>query len=261
MSNNANYAETFDRRFLAVRRLPPPTGPPKLQPKQHSHKTMAVATEPLTPSNHLPLEPTGLTPGFGGTPGFFSAEFGNLNPFDVDFHDATASPLREQPIGTPPSHYSTYPTDIPRSNTESALRRNYDPSLVPTPGPRLPALTPFKPSALKESITSQDTLGQLPPSPQRSPNGLNPAYLEPSVYAGSMPQTNLPRPSHPDYGSSRGVHGEVTPPTDESRSPEDKETSGKSKSNLRSRSANKKRKSESEENIKTEQGWSSNDEE
>ena len=81
---------------------------------------MAVATEPLTPSNHLPLEPTGLTPGFGGTPGFFSAEFGNLNPFDVDFNDATASPLRvEQPVGTPPSHYSTYPTDLPRSVAES----------------------------------------------------------------------------------------------------------------------------------------------
>lgn len=261
MSPNANDAGTsFDRRFLSVRPLPPPTGPPIQHPQQYSRNTMAVAAEPLTPSNHLPLEPTGLTPGFGGTPGFFSAEFGNLNPFDVDFHDATASPLRVEPIGTPPSHYSTYPADIPRSSTDSALRRNYDPSLVPTPGPRLATLIPFKTSALKESTTTQDRLAQLPPSPQRSPNALNPAYLETSVYTGSIPQINLPGPSHSGYGSSRGVHGEVTPPTDESRSPEEKETSGKSKSSLRSRSATKKRKSETED-LKTEQGWSSNDEE
>lgn len=265
-SNDANDAEVFDRQTLPVHLLLPPTGPPTHQPhplRQFSRSTMAVATEPLTPSNHLPLEPTGLTPGFGGTPGFFSAEFGNLNPFDVDFHDATASPLRvEQPVGTPPGNYSTYPSDVPQSVTDSALRRNYDPSLVPTPGPRVPSMASFKPSALKESTTSQDGMAQLPPSPQRSPNALNPAYLEKPVFTSSSPQFSLPGPSHSGYGSSRGVHGQVTPPTDESRSPEDKDISNKSKSStLRSRSANKKRKSESQEIKQDRDSWSSNDEE
>src|SRR6266496_6279378 len=140
---------------------------------------MVIATEPLTPSNHLPLEPTGLTPSFGGTPGFFSAEFSNLNPFDVDFHDATASPLRvEQLLETPSSHYSTYSHDIPRSVADNALRRNYDPSLVPTPGPRVSSMTPFKSSALKESSTDPGSSSpRLPPSPQRSPSALNPVFL------------------------------------------------------------------------------------
>jgi len=267
MSNTANDAETsFDRRSLPVHHLPPPTGPPTPHPRQvrqYSHNTMAISTEPLTPSNHLPLEPTGLTPGFGGTPGFFSAEFGNLNPFDVDFHDATASPLRvEQPLGTPPTQYSTYSSDVPRVVTDSALRRNYDPSLVPTPGPRVSGMTPFKPSALKESTTSQDTMAQLPPSPQRSPNALNPAYLEKPVYTGAATQFHVPGPSHSGYGSSRGAHGEVTPPTDEPGSPDDKDISSKSKSStLRSRSSNRKRKSESEEIKQERVSWSSNDDE
>src|SRR5947207_7221540 len=92
-------------------------------PSRNNHRrfdnhliAMVMATELLAPSNHLPIESTGLTRSFGVTPGFFSTEFGNLNPFDVDFHDATTSPLRvEQLLETPPSHYSTYPHDIPRS--------------------------------------------------------------------------------------------------------------------------------------------------
>src|SRR5579871_3104876 len=183
---------------------------------------MAVAAEPLTPSNHLPLEPTGLTPGFGGTPGFFSAEFGAINPFEVDFHDATASPLRVETSSapTPPGHsyFPTATSEIPRSSNElaptSALRRNYDPSLVPTPGPRLSGLTAFKPSALKESTTIQDV--RSPPSPRekRSPEGLNPAFLGPATTQFPLSTGGLP-----GYGSSRGIHGEFTPPTDESRSP------------------------------------------
>ena len=168
----------------------------------------------------------------------------------------------EQPVGTPPSHCSTYPTEISRSVTDSALRRNYDPSLVPTPGPRVPTLTPFKPSALKESTTSQDAMAHLPPSPQRSPNALNPAYLEKPLFSTATNQFNLPGPSNSGYGSSRGAHGEVTPPTDDSRSPEDKDTSNKSKSStLRSRTTTKKRKSETEEIKREQEDWSSNDEE
>jgi hypothetical protein len=223
---------------------------------------MAAAAEALTPSNHLPLEPTGLTPGFGGTPGFFSAEFGNLNPFDVDFHDATASPLRvEQPLGTPPSHYSNYPGDsTPRSGPEAPLRRGYDPSLVPTPGPRLPSLTTFKPSGLKESTTIEDA-ARLPPSPRRSPSALNPAFLVESNqnFPGlANSRYTLPPPAHAGYGSSRGAHGQVTPPTDESRSPDDKDNKSKS---LRQKSSSKKRKAEMEAEIKAErEAWSSNDE-
>src|SRR5579859_3001919 len=159
--HNTDHAEpSSERRPLQNHPLPPSAGPPR----NNSNKSlrlppfpivMAVATESLTPSNHLPLEPTGLTPGFGGTPGFFSAEFGNLNPFDVAFReDGTNSPLRvEQPLGTPPTSYSSFPSDLNGPRAESALRRGYDPHLVPTPGPtRLPGLSAFKPSALKESI-------------------------------------------------------------------------------------------------------------
>jgi hypothetical protein len=263
MYSHANNAEDTSKRRPPRRHpLPYPTGPPYSAIQRKFHKIMAVAAEPLTPSNHLPLEPTGLTPGFGGTPGFFSAEFGNLNPFDADFHDATQSPLRvEQPMGTPPVHYSTYSSDMPRSVTDMAFRRNYDPSLVPTPGPRLPGMAPFKPSALKESTTIQEATSQLPPSPQRSPSALNPQYLEKPAFAGltGPSQFSLPPPTHSGYGSSRGVHGEVTPPTDESRSPEEKEAA-RTKSSSRQKTSNKKRKSEAE--MKSEQEyWSSNDDE
>ena len=236
---------------------------PTLHPLSQADHTMAVATEPLTPSNHLPLEPTGLTPsGFGNTPGFFSAEFGNLNPFDVDFQDATASPLRvEQPIGSPQAggqgHYSTYPNDIPRSVADVAMRRNYDPSLVPTPGPRLPSLTTFRSSRLKESTPGQESTGsRLPPSPDRSPNVLNPAFLvEKGSSSSEYPASfTLPPPAQSGYGSSRGVHGQVTPPTDESRSPEDKDTSSKGRATASKQkpSSSKKRKSEPEFDIKSE---------
>jgi bZIP transcription factor len=231
---------------------------------------MAAAVEPLTPSNHLPLEPTGLTPGFGGTPGFFSAEFGALNPFDADFHDATASPLRvEQSLGTPPSHYATYPSEnVPRSVSDHVLRRSYDPSLVPTPGPRIPILASYKPSALKESTTADSASRTFPPSPQRSPialnagpNALNPAFLVDSNqnFSGlNNSRFTLPPPAHSGYGSSRGVHGEVTPPTDESRSPDDKDMKSKSS---RTKSP-KKRKAEIEAEAKSErEAWSSNDDE
>jgi len=192
---------------------------------------MGVATEPPTPSNHLALEVTGFTPSFGGTPGFFSAEFGALNPFDVDFQDATASPLRlEQSVGqTPPSQYSsTFSNDIPRAVADIAMRRPYDPSLVPTPGPRL-GMTPFKSSGLKESTLSQESstlpASQLTPSPERSP--INPAFLieKPDEYSTS---NSFPS-AHSGYGCSRGSHGQVTPPTDESRSPEDKYSSNRNK--------------------------------
>src|SRR6202035_2115019 len=125
----------------------------------------------------------------------------------------------------------------PRS-VPDCLRRNYDPTLVPTPGPRLPSLTPFKPSGLKESVTS-DPVSRLPPSPQSSPT-LNPAFLvdSPSNFTGiGTSQFRLPRPIHAAYGSSRGVHGEVTPPTDESRSPVNKDSKSKSP---RSKSSPKK---------------------
>jgi hypothetical protein len=217
--------------------------------------TMAIATEPLTPSHHLPLESTGLTPAFGGTPGFFSAEFSNVNPFDVDFHDAIASPLRvEQPLGTPHSHYSPLSHDIPRSIADVALRRNYDPSLVPTPGPRVSSMTPFKSSMLKESSTDPETSSsRLLPSPQRSPNALNPAFLEKSN-DDYPPSYTLSPPAHTGYGSSRGVHGEVTPPNDESRSPENKDS--KSKSQNKKSTSTRKRKSETEIEIKSEQDGS-----
>jgi hypothetical protein len=266
MDNRANNAEnTSGKRPLQPHWLPPPTGPPSDSQRQSPIRApMAVAAEPLTPSNHLGLEPTGLTPGFGtNTPGFFSAEFGTLNPFDADFHDASQSPLRvEQPVGTPPVHYSTYPTDMPRSVTDMAFRRNYDPSLVPTPGPRLPGMAHFKPSTLKESTTSQDTTTQLPPSPQRSPSALNPQYLEkPGFQASTGPSRfSLPPSSHSAYGSSRGVHGEFTPPTDESRSPDDKDSSKSKSTSLRQKTSNKKRKSEVEMKSEPEY-WSSNDDE
>jgi hypothetical protein len=221
--------------------------------------SMAVATEPLTPSTHLTLEPTGLTPSFGGTPGFFSAEFGAINPFEVDFHDATASPLRvETSAATPPgsshNYFLTPTSEVPRSSADlhpsSALRRNYDPSLVPTPGPRLPGLTAFKPSALKESTTMQDI--RLPPSPKEknSPptEALNPAFLGPS-------QSQLQLTSNrPTYGAAtRGIHGEVTPPTDESRTPDEKDVKSKPTGKA-NKAANKKRKSEDE--IKFEEAMS-----
>ena len=59
-------------------------------PRTVTRIAMVVATEPNGPSNHLALEPMGLTPSFGSTPGFFSTEFGTLNPFDEDFHNAIA---------------------------------------------------------------------------------------------------------------------------------------------------------------------------
>ena len=236
---------------------------PQTPPSRHhsSTKTMAVAAEPLTPSNHLPLEPTGLTPsGFGNTPGFFSAEFGNLNPFDVDFQDATSSPLRvEQPIGSPQGHYSTYTNDIPRSVADVAMRRNYDPSLVPTPGPRLASMPAFRSSGLKESTPGLESTGsRLPPSPDHSPNALDPAFLVDKATSEYPASYQLPPPAQSGYGSSRGVHGQVTPPTDESRSPDDKDNTSKSKSSLSKSksSSSKKRKSESEIEIKSERGHS-----
>ena len=129
-----------------------------------------------------------------------------------------------------------------------SLRRNYDPSLV-SPGPRVSSMTSFKPSTLKESSTDpESSSSRLPPSPQRSPNALNPAFLERSNddYATSY---ILSPPVHARYGSSRGVHGEVTPPTDESRSPEDKDS--KSKSQNKKSTSTKKRKSEAEMDIKS----------
>ena len=215
---------------------------------------MVVAAESLTPSNHLPLEPTGLTPSFGGTPGFFSTEFGNLNPFDVDFHDATTSPLRvEQSLGTPPAHYSSFPHDIPRSVADIAMRRNYDPSLVPTPGPRVSNIPVFKSSALKETTTEHEPPSRLLPSPQRSPNALNPAFLVEKPNDDYPPSYPVPPTAHSGYGSSRGIHGEVTPPTDESRSPEDKDSKNNKSSSLRQKpSSNKKRKTETEIESKSE---------
>jgi len=65
----------------------------------------------------------------------------------------------------------------------------------------------------------------------------------------------LPPPAQsPGYGSSRGVHGQVTPPTDESRSPEDKDNLSKSKSagSRQKSSPSKKRKSEPEFDMKSE---------
>jgi hypothetical protein len=188
-----------------------------------------VATEPVTPSIRLPPESTGLTPNFGGTPGFFSAEFGALNPFDADFQDATASPLPvEQPsstsLGTPLLSYASYQRDVPRSIAETALCRNYDPSLVPTPGPRV---NPFRSSTLKESVGPKARVSlRLPPSPPRgSPEALNPAFLT-GKEAQVPPSYTLPPPVHSGFGSSRGIHGEVTPPiTDDSHSPDDKDAS------------------------------------
>ena len=64
---------------------------------------MAITTEHLTPSNHLPLEPTGLTP--------ISVVLQDFSPLNsaistlsmLDFRDATGSPFRvEQPRRTPP---------------------------------------------------------------------------------------------------------------------------------------------------------------
>jgi hypothetical protein len=67
-------------------------------------------------------------------------------------------------------------------------------------------------------------------------------------------QFPLPTPAHSGYGSSCGVHGQVTPPTDESRSPEDKDPKSKSP---RQKSASKKRKAEIEAEIKAErEAWS-----
>src|SRR5208282_3827933 len=60
----------------------------------------------------------------------------------------------------------------------------------------------------------------------------------------------LPPPTQAGYGSSRGVHGEVTPPTDESRSPEHKDS--KSKSQDKKSTSTKKRKSEAEMDTKSE---------
>jgi hypothetical protein len=249
MTDNVESPQTYQ----TTRQTPPS----RQHPSTNIRLSMAVATEPLTPSNHLPLEPTGLTPsGFGNTPGFFSAEFGNLNPFDVDFQDATASPLRiEQSIGSPQGHYSTYPNDIPRSVADIAMRRNYDPSLVPTPGPRLPSMPTFRSSGLKESTPGQESTGsRLPPSPDHSPNALNPAFLVDKVTSEYPASYHLPPPAQSGYGSSRGVHGEVTPPTDESRSPEDKDNASKSKSNASRQkpSSSKKRKFEPEIEVKSE---------
>jgi len=212
---------------------------------------MAVATEPLTPTNHLPLEPTGLTPSFGGTPGFFSAEFGNLNPFDLDFNNATSSPLRVETSGiasgTPPGHVGHEFREIPRSVLDVAMRRNYDPSLVPTPGPRVSEMRGFKGSGLKEVSTiggagGSRTKERMPPSPQRSPNALDPAFLEKEEEGQSGYVLPPPAVSTPGYGSSRGIHGEVTPPTEDSNSPEEKEVKstnakGKAKGNAKKRKA------------------------
>ena len=120
---------------------------------------------------------------------------------------------------------------------------------MPTPRPRVSSTIPFKSSALKESSTDPESLpSRLPPSPQRSPNALNPAFLEKSN-SDYPPSYTLPPPSHAGYGSSRGVHGDVTPPTDESRSPDDKDSTSKSQNK---KSFSKKRKWESEVEFKSE---------
>lgn len=259
-----NHAESISdisriQDLLSTDLYTPPSAEPLLPVSNSSQlpqlDNMAVATEPLTPSNHLPLEPTGLTPGFGGTPGFFSAEFGAINPFEIDFHDATASPLRvETSAATPPSSHNYFLTptsEFPRSAADlansNALRRNYDPSLVPTPGPRLPGLAAFKPSALKESTTIQDM--RLPPSPREKnspPEALNPAFLGPAPATFQLP------PSTGFGSATRGIHGEVTPPTDEARSPEEKDTTKSSKPATKSKTTNNKKR-KLEDDIKVEQ--------
>jgi len=185
---------------------------------------MAAATGSLTPSTHIPIESTGLTPTFGGTPGFFSTEFRALNPFDTDFQNATASALRvEQPstsLEPPTGPYASYQQDMPRSVTGTAMRRNYDPSLVPTPGPRVGV---FRSSTLKESLCLEPpSSSRLLPSPRRSPEALDPAFLMEKKSAELPPLPRLPRAPHPGFGSSRGIHGQVTPPTDDSCSPDKK---------------------------------------
>ena len=211
---------------------------------------MALTAEPLTPSNHLPLDPSPFPQGFGGTPGFFSAEFNALNPFDADFHDATASPMRVEQSSsgapdTPPLPYASYQQDIPRSMTESAMRRNYDPSLVPTPGPRV---SPFKPSGLRESAGPESfSNSRLPPSPQGSPDALNPALLD-SESSGFPPSYTLPPPVHSaGLGSSRGMHGEVTPPTDNALSPDDKDSKSTNSKSSQPRKGSNSRKRKSAE--------------
>lgn len=210
---------------------------------------MAVTAEPLTPSNHLPLDPSPFPQGFGATPGFFSAEFNALNPFDADFNDATASPMRVEQSSsgapeTPPLPYASYQQDMPRSVTESAMRRNYDPSLVPTPGPRV---NPLRPSALKESTGPEDFSNtRLPPSPGGSPGALNPALLN-NESGGYPPSYPLPPPAHSaGLGSSRGIHGEVTPPTDNASSPDAKSTNGKSSQPRKGSNSRKRKATEAE---------------
>jgi len=185
---------------------------------------MAAATGALTPSTHIPVESTGLTPTFGGTPGFFSTEFRAFNPFDADFQNAASSPLRvDQPstsLETPTGPYASYQQDMPRSVTGTAMRRNYDPSLVPTPDPRVAV---FRSSTLKESFCPEPlSSSRLLPSPRGSPEALDPAFLTEKKSAEFPPPHRLPPPPHPGFGSSRGIHGQVTPPTDDSCSPDNK---------------------------------------
>jgi hypothetical protein len=204
---------------------------------------MAVTAEPI---NRLPLDPSPFPPGF------FSAGFNVLNPFDAGFHDATASPMGVEQSSsgaapeTPLLPYASYLQDIPRSMTKSALRRNRDPSLVPMPGPRV---NPLRPSTLKESVVLECFSNTwLPPSPQGS--------RYPPSYA-------LPPPVHSGLGSSRGIHGEVTPPTDNAFSPDDKNTKSTTTKSSQSGKGSNSRKRKSTEadmpEIKVERAATSSD--
>ena len=175
------------------------------EPRHQTHFTMTVATEKLS-SNHLTYETAGLTPSFSTTPGFFSAEFVALNPFDADFHDAAESPLHaEQSLDTPHTHYSSFSTEVPRSVLDATVQRNYDPSLPPTPGPRVSM------SGLKVSTPNQLSSSRLLPTPEHSPTDvLNPTFLEQSNVEYPASYHLLP-PASVGYSSSQCIHGKTKP--------------------------------------------------